>query len=105
MLESHLLQRYAGDLAADIMLVPHHGSKTSSTPDFIKAVGASEVIVPVGYRNRFGHPKPEVLARYEAQGSRLWRTDRDGAVRIELGGAMPSPAAWRQEHRRYWQGR
>ncbi len=68
-------------------------------------MGASEVIVPVGYRNRFGHPKPEVLARYEAQGSRLWRTDRDGAVRIELGGAMPSPAAWRQEHRRYWQGR
>lgn len=103
--EAALLQRYAGDLAADIMLVPHHGSKTSSTPDFIKAVGASEVIVPVGYRNRFGHPKPEVLARYEAQGSRLWRTDRDGAVRIELGGAMPPPAAWRQEHRRYWQGR
>jgi len=103
--EAALLQRYAGDLAADIMLVPHHGSKTSSTPDFIKAVGASEVIVPVGYRNRFGHPKPEVLARYEAQGSRLWRTDRDGAIRIDLGEAMPPPAAWRQEHRRYWQGR
>ncbi|MBL8426303.1 MAG: MBL fold metallo-hydrolase, partial [Dechloromonas sp.] len=103
--EAALLQRYAGDLAADIMLVPHHGSKTSSTPDFIKAVGASEVIVPVGYRNRFGHPKPEVLAHYEALGGRLWRTDRDGAMRIDLGEAMSPPAAWRQEHRRYWQGR
>ena len=103
--ETALLQRYPDDLKADIMLVPHHGSKTSSTPDFLKAVAAPEVIVPVGYRNRFGHPKPEVLARYEALGGRLWRTDRDGAIRIDLGEAMPPPAAWRQEHRRYWQGR
>jgi pimeloyl-ACP methyl ester carboxylesterase len=68
------------------MLMPHHGSKTSSTPDFLKAVGAGQAVIPVGYRNRFGHPKDEVVARYEAMGTQLWRTDRDGAVRIALDG-------------------
>jgi competence protein ComEC len=100
--EAAMLQRYPGGLTADVMLMPHHGSKTSSTPFFCKAVGAPVAVIPVGYRSRFGHPKAEVLARYEAMGTAVWRTDRDGAVRIELGGAMPSPAAWRHERRRYW---
>ena len=103
--EAAMLARYPGDLAADVLLVPHHGSKTSSTPAFLEAVGAPEVIVPVGYRSRFGHPKPEVVARYDALGARLWRTDRDGAVSLELAGPAPTISAWRQEHRRYWYGR
>lgn len=103
--EAALLARYPDDLAAELMLVPHHGSKTSSTPAFLKAVGAGDVIVPVGYRNRFGHPKPEVIARYEAMEARIWRTDRDGAVRVTMGESAPSISAWRQEHRRYWYGR
>ncbi|MCG2578044.1 MBL fold metallo-hydrolase [Dechloromonas sp. XY25] len=103
--EAALLARYPEALATDLMLVPHHGSKTSSTPAFLRAVGAGEVVVPVGYRNRFGHPKPEVLARYEAMGARIWRTDRDGAVRILLDESRPAISAWRQEHRRYWHGR
>jgi competence protein ComEC len=104
--EVALLGRSAKDLAAEIMLVPHHGSKTSSTRDFIQAVGARDVIFPVGYRNRFGHPKPDVVARYEATESRIWRTDRDGAISITLGhGGAYSLRAWRQEHRRYWHGR
>ena len=80
--EAALLQRDAAALKADVLLVPHHGSRTSSTPEFIAAVGASDVMIPVGYRNRFGHPKADVVARYEATGSRLWRTDRDGALRV-----------------------
>lgn len=103
--EAALLARYPGDLAAELMLAPHHGSKTSSTLPFLQAVGAADVIVPVGYRNRFGHPKPEVVARYESLGQRIWRTDRDGAVRVALGDAPTRISAWRQEHRRYWQGR
>jgi competence protein ComEC len=55
-------------LAADAMTAPHHGSKTSSTPEFLAAVAARDVIFPVGYRNRFGHPKDEVVARYVASG-------------------------------------
>lgn len=100
-----LLARYPDDLAAEVMLVPHHGSKTSSTPPFLQAVGAREAIIPVGYRNRFGHPKPAVVARYEALGQRIWRTDRDGALHVTLGTGPTSVRAWRQEHRRYWHGR
>lgn len=103
--EAALLGRYPGDLAADVLLMPHHGSKTSSTPDFLKAVNAGQAVIPVGYRNRFGHPKDEVLARYEAAGTRVWRTDRDGAVRIALGADGVALSAWRQERSRYWYAR
>ena len=103
--EAALLQRYPDGLAADLLLMPHHGSKTSSTPAFLNAVGASQAIIPVGYRNRFGHPKAEVLARHEAIGTTIWRTDRDGAVRVALGGSGVAVSGWRHEHRRYWHGR
>ena len=103
--ETALLQRYPGDLAADLLLMPHHGSKTSSTPAFVQAVGAGNAVIPVGYRSRFGHPKAEVVARYEALGASIWRTDRDGAVSIRLGGEGVAVSGWRHEHRRYWHGR
>lgn len=102
--EAALVRRDPGALRAHVMLVPHHGSRTSSTPEFLAAVGAVEAIVPVGYRNRFGHPKAEVLARYEAGGTRLWRTDRDGAVAIRLAPGSVELAAWRQQRQRYWHG-
>lgn len=85
----------------DVLLVPHHGSRTSSTPDFIAAVAPSWAIIPVGYRSRFGHPNPEVLERYRAAGARLVRTDLDGAVSINLGENF---ALETERHRRgrYW---
>ncbi len=100
--EAALLRRYPDGLRADILLVPHHGSKTSSTPAFLHAVGASQVVIPVGYRNRFGHPKATILARYEAMAAKVWRTDRDGAVRIVLGGPAVAISGYRHEARRYW---
>lgn len=103
--ETALLARDAKALAADVLLVPHHGSRTSSTPAFLAAVGAPDAVIPVGYRNRYGHPKDEVLARYEALGTRLWRSDRDGAIRVHLGEQAISIHAWRRERVRYWQGR
>lgn len=103
--EAALVRRYPDGLAADVLLVPHHGSKTSSTPAFLQAVGARQAVIPVGYRNRFGHPKADVLARYQAMGAKIWRTDRDGAVRIRLGAGDVGLSGWRHEHRRYWHGR
>lgn len=100
--EAELLRRYPDMLHADVLLMPHHGSKTSSTPAFLQAVEASEAVIPVGYRSRFGHPKAEVVARHEAMGSHIWRTDRDGAVQVFLGGQGVALSAWRQERRRYW---
>lgn len=100
--ESALLARDRAALRADVLLVPHHGSRTSSTPEFVAAVAASDVIFPVGYLNRFGHPRADIVARYE--GSRLWRTDRDGAVTIELGTEL-ALRGWRRERGRYWHSR
>lgn len=98
--EQALIQRSAGALRSEVLVVPHHGGRGSSSAGFIAAVGARESVFSVGYRNPFGHPRPEVLARYEQ--SRHWRTDRDGALHIVLGEEL-SVTAWRTERRRYWQ--
>jgi len=79
-----MLRRDAAALRSDLMLVPHHGSKTSSTPAFIDAVGARAAIASVGYRNRFHHPNESVVARYAARGIEFHRTDREGAIHIVL---------------------
>ena len=102
--EQALLARHGQRLAAEAMTAPHHGSKTSSTAEFIAAVGAREVVFPVGYRNRFGHPKEEVLARHAAAGARLHRTDRDGAVSLLLSPLGVAVRHERAESRRYWHG-
>ena len=71
-------------------------------PAFLGPVRPSHAVFTVGYRNRFGHPKQEVVARYLRAGAAIWRTDRDGAVtvRLEAGGATVS--RYRDESRRYW---
>ncbi len=102
--EAALLARWRQRLAADVLLVPHHGSRTSSTPEFVAAVGAHEAIFPVGYRNRFGHPRADVVARYDGNGARLWRTDRDGALTVNLAPSGVTIAAERAKRRRYWHG-
>jgi competence protein ComEC len=102
--EEALLRDAADRLPADVLLAPHQGSRTSSTAAFVRAVHPRIVVFPVGYRNRFGHPHPEVLERYRDFGARIYRSDRDGAVRIVIhveGGISVSP--YRAVYRRYWQ--
>lgn len=100
-----LLQRHRSDLASDVLIVPHHGSRSASSPDFIAAVGARAAIFSVGYRNRFHHPNPGVLERYRASGAVLYRTDRDGAVSLRLDSPAAGIVTERTERRRYWHGR
>jgi competence protein ComEC len=91
-------------LRADVLLAPHQGSRSSSSPDFVQAVAPQIVVFPVGYRNRFGHPHREILARYEDAGSRIYRTDRDGAVRLSVSSAGDiSVTPYRSTYQRYWQ--
>ena len=85
----------------EVLLVPHHGSRTSSSMEFIEAVSPSVAVVPVGYRSRFRHPSPEVLARYAAAGVRIVRTDLDGAIEMRLGSALTVETE-RQRRSRYW---
>lgn len=89
-------------LAADVLLVPHHGSRTSSSADFLTAVMPEAAVISAGYRNRFGHPHPGVLARYRERGVRVLRTDRDGAVEVRLGPAGTALQAQRVRQPRYW---
>jgi competence protein ComEC len=102
--EERLLEDAGGRVRADVLLVPHHGSRTSSSPGFVSAVGPQAAIFAVGYRNRFGHPYPDVLERYREAGARVYRSDRDGAVTVTLdasGGLAVTP--YRSVYRRYWQ--
>jgi competence protein ComEC len=95
----------AGALRADILLAPHHGSKTSSTPAFIAAIVPRHVVFQVGYRNRFHHPNAGVLARYGARAAQLYRSDRDGAVQFDTAANGLEVQCYRNVHRRYWMGR
>jgi competence protein ComEC len=87
---------------SDIVLVPHHGSRTSSSPAFVAAVSPRWAIVPVGYRSRFGHPHPEVLARYREAGADIVRTDLHGAVHVLLRNSEVAVKTERRLRERYW---
>jgi len=100
--EEELLARDALDLRAEALLVPHHGSRSSSSPAFVSAVRPSLALVAAGYRNRFGHPAAEVLRRYEEAGARVVRTDRDGALTVRLSPEGLRAEAERERRRRYW---
>ncbi|MDO6461678.1 DNA internalization-related competence protein ComEC/Rec2 [Granulosicoccaceae sp. 1_MG-2023] len=85
------------------LVAPHHGSGSSSTAGFIARLRPQHVIYTVGYRNRWGFPTAQVVARYEAAGAQHWRTDRDGCVSIALGSAAgPAVRACRDAHVRFW---
>lgn len=105
--ERQLVGAARDTLAAQILVVPHHGSRTSSVEPFLDSVGPRVAVFPVGYRNRFGHPHRSVLARYEARGIPLPRTDRDGAIRFDVAPADGGFAfvRYRDERHRYWMDR
>jgi competence protein ComEC len=100
--ERRLLRRDGPALRADILVAPHHGSKTSSSAAFIAAVDPDFVLFPVGYRNRYGFPRPAVVARYRQPGRRLLDTARSGAIAFVLGAGALQATEYRQQARRYW---
>lgn len=90
--------------AATVLLVPHHGSHSSSSVGFIAAVRPEFAVVSAGWRNRFGHPHPQVLQRYARAGVRVLNTADRGAIQLEFPvGARPFLAwSWRRRQPRYW---
>jgi competence protein ComEC len=96
------LRKSSASLRSDILLVPHHGSRSSSSAEFIAAVAPRWAVVPAGYRNRFGHPAREVLERYAAAGVRVLRTDLDGAVQVLLTKEGVHLTTQRSLSPRYW---
>ncbi|TQK11274.1 DNA internalization-related competence protein ComEC/Rec2 [Herbaspirillum sp. SJZ107] len=102
--EAALVAGAPGRLQADVLLAPHHGSGTSSTPAFLRAVQPSVGIFQVGWRNRYRHPKKQVVERYATLGIEHLRTDLAGALTIEAGDAVAIDS-YRAVHTRYWYGR
>lgn len=99
--ETELINAYGDYLKSSVMLVPHHGSKTSSSEGFIDTVQPEYALIPVGYKNRYGHPKEEVLARYRARNIKLLSTEKDGAINIRLGQDIRTQL-YKLQHRRFW---
>jgi competence protein ComEC len=102
--EAALVQRSGAALATDVLMVPHHGSRTSSTVAFLDAVKPQLAVVQAAYRSRYGHPAPDVMARYEERGIKVVRNDRCGAFTLQSGaaaGLLPEVCE-RQVARRYW---
>ncbi|TFW29794.1 DNA internalization-related competence protein ComEC/Rec2 [Duganella callida] len=99
--EAALLARDPARLRADVLLAPHHGSGTSSTPAFLQAVGPRAALFQVGHRNRYHHPKPEVYARYGALHIQRYRTDQDGAITVEFADTVRI-TSYRRAQARYW---
>lgn len=91
--EDELIGKYGADLQADVLVVPHHGSRTSSSESFIDHVNPVLALIPVGYRSRYGHPKPQVVARYMQREIPIYSSDRDGAITVRLG-LSPEDAAF-----------
>lgn len=102
--ERRLVQEHAGELAAQIVVVPHHGSKTSSTEAFVHAVRPQYALVSAGYRNPFRFPHPKVLNRYQSVDARILDTIHSGAITFRVDpvhGVLP-PERYRETARRYW---
>lgn len=100
--ERMLVRAQRPALRAEVVLVPHHGSGEGSEPRFVAATQAQRALVSAGYRNRFGHPRPEVVARWRAAGAEVRGTYESGAQRVVLGEAGVVFAAERELHPRLW---
>ena len=85
--ENAILNEYKNNLEtlkADILKVGHHGSKTSSTQEFIEAINPKIALIGVGENNKFGHPSEDVLERIKTYGTKIYRTDQNGEINITL---------------------
>ena len=103
--EAEIVERYAAvpsALKSDVLLMPHHGSLTSSTPAFIEVVAPKLALINAGYRNRFGHPREAVLARYAERSIPVMRTDWHGAIRLNSVDGISKIEKARETRQRYW---
>ncbi|MDR0996076.1 MAG: DNA internalization-related competence protein ComEC/Rec2 [Zoogloeaceae bacterium] len=89
-------------LSAELLTMPHHGSRHSASLPFLAAVGPRWSLASAGYKNRFGHPHPDTLARHQALGITVRRTDLDGALIASFSGGQVEVEGFRQLRRRYW---
>ncbi len=104
--ELALLNTQSEILNSDIIIAPHHGSKTSSSAELIAKVAPSVVVFTSGYLNRFKHPAAEVVARYQSANVMMYRSDQHGALELNFIKQKALPKidieTWRGRYKRYW---
>jgi competence protein ComEC len=102
--EAQLLDSAGGKLRADVLVVPHHGSRSSSTPRFVGAVAPSFALVPSGWANRWRFPRPDVVDRYRALGAQVEVTGTSGALQLRMSPALGVQrlTRWREQSQRIW---
>jgi len=101
-IERLLVHRAPHALRAEVVLAAHHGSKSSSDPLLIAASGANYALISAGHGNAFGHPHPDVVARWEAAGAQVQGTPGSGALRIRIGADGITVQGERQRRQRFW---
>lgn len=101
--ERELVEKMPAEtLRADVLVVPHHGSGTSSSSEWLAAVNPEAAVFQLGYRNRYQHPRADVWQRYGDAGILRYRSDETGAVTMVTQGGAYAMEAFRQAERRYW---
>lgn len=100
--ESRLVREIPSKLSVNLLIAPHHGSKTSSSPAFINAVSPEVVIFSMGYKNRFGFPKQDIISRYELREITMLNTARDGALLFSFEDSEMTFSRYRYENQQFW---
>ncbi|MFZ2404096.1 MAG: DNA internalization-related competence protein ComEC/Rec2, partial [Methylobacter sp.] len=100
--ESWLVETYGEGLKADVLVSPHHGSKTSSTAGFLQAIQPEYVLIPAGYKNQFGHPHKDVLVRYRQVDAQWLNSAHSGAITVNVENNTWVVQGMRQTESKYW---
>lgn len=100
--ENGLVENAREQLRANVLVAPHHGSKTSSTLSFLEAVKPETILIPSGYRNQFHHPNKDVVARYQSLNAALFTSVNDGAVTVRLNSDGVKIESLRETAGKYW---
>lgn len=88
--------------AVDVITMPHHGSRTGSSKALVNLTRARHAVAQAGHHNRFGHPHPEVLARWRQHGTQTWVSSRDGAMIFKSTPGELTITSVAQQRQRYW---
>jgi len=97
-----LVETYGSNLKANVLIAPHHGSKTSSSTGFLQAIQPEYVLIPSGYRNQFGHPHRDVLERYEQIKAKWLNSADSGAITIKVEDGLWAVQPMRDTESKYW---
>ncbi len=105
--EARLVDQYGKALRCDVLIAPHHGSRTSSTPPFVDAVRPRHALISAGYLNPYGLPAKSVVERYRQAGVTVLNTADLGALPVEIDPAhgLQTPTGYRLSHGHYWNDR